>query len=71
MAKDTKYISDITNFIRSLYKTDPQIYPKQVKLRDTWWDKSFIDDDEQQSYAKNKVKLDGYAYYSYKNYAKT
>jgi 7,8-dihydro-6-hydroxymethylpterin-pyrophosphokinase len=65
MAKDTKYVSDITQFIKSYLHEHPKVVDKQKQLRSTWWDTKGIDQAEQNSYQNSAVKLDGYSYFSY------
>jgi hypothetical protein len=65
MAKDTKYVSEITKFINSYMEQNPKLKEKQQLLRDTWWDTNGVDLAEEKVYNESKVKLDGYAYFSY------
>jgi len=62
--KNTKYVSEPTEFIKSLL-TKPEIRKDQQKMRSTWWDKGFIDQEEQETYHESEVKHDGYVYFSY------
>ncbi len=62
--KNTKYTSEAMNFINTLLN-QPGLHQEQMKLRRTWWDKDFIDQDEQKAYAESEVKYDGYVYFSY------
>ncbi len=62
--KNTKYTSEAMNFINTLLN-QPGLHQEQMKLRSTWWDKDFIDQDEQKAYAESEVKHDGYVYFSY------
>lgn len=62
--KNTSYISEATLFLNSLLSQEP-IHQQQQQLRHTWWDKEFIDQEEQQSYAQNSVKANAYAYFTY------
>ena len=63
MTKDTAYVSELTQFIRSLYQQDPQLRSKQQAMHDTWWDQGFIDEQEQMIYNKSEDKLSAYAYF--------
>ncbi|MDD3266506.1 MAG: DUF3460 family protein [Burkholderiales bacterium] len=62
--KNTKYQSEATQFINTLLNK-PGNHEHQMELRNTWWDKEFIDLEEQKSYAESEVKNDGYVYFSY------
>lgn len=62
--KNTKYVSEATEFLRGLINK-PEIREDQHKMRSTWWDKGFIDQEEQENYAKDEIKHDGYVYFSY------
>lgn len=62
--KNTSYKSEAMQFINTLLNK-PGNHEKQMKLRSTWWDTDFINQDEQKSYAESEVKNDGYVYFSY------
>ena len=66
MAKDTKYISDATKFIRGFLKKHPELIAKQKVLRKTWWDTDGVNENEEKSYAESRDPIKGYSYYSYK-----
>lgn len=63
MAKNTKYVSEATTFIRGLLEKQPGLVQKQKELRSTWWDTNGIDEEEQRSYIDSASPLHGYAYY--------
>jgi len=71
MAKDTTYVSEIDSFITNLLKQRPEIVEKQKNLRNTWWDKGFIDQAEQKTYAQSETPKHGYAYFDYSNEIET
>jgi hypothetical protein len=60
----TKYTSDAMNFINTLLQ-QPGNHEKQMQLRSTWWDKEFVDQQEQKSYAESAVKNEAYTYFHY------
>lgn len=62
--KDTEYVSDPGKFINIMID-NPKIHEHQMQLRGTWWDKGFIDLDEQKTYAESEVDQDPYAYFTY------
>ena len=62
--KDTKYTSEATNFINGLLNK-PGNHEQQMKLRSTWWDTKFRDQDEMKREAVSEVKHDAYVYFSY------
>ncbi len=62
--QNTKYQSEAMQFIYTLLQK-PGNHEQQMQLRNTWWDKEFIDSDEQQAYAESEVKHDSYVYFSY------
>lgn len=62
--KNTKYTSEATNFLNTLFKK-PGNYEERLNLRNTWWDKGSINLDEQESYEKAEVKSEAYPYFSY------
>ncbi|MEN9947168.1 MAG: hypothetical protein RLZZ293_1554 [Pseudomonadota bacterium] len=62
--KNTSYQSEATQFINTLL-TKPGNHQQQMQLRSTWWDKDFIDEQEQQEYAQAKVPHQAYSYFSY------
>ncbi|MBX9597950.1 MAG: DUF3460 family protein [Burkholderiales bacterium] len=63
--KNTKYVSEATTFINGLLNK-PGNHEQQMKLRSTWWDTAFRDQDEVKHAAESEVKHDGYVYFSYK-----
>jgi hypothetical protein len=63
MAKNTKYVSDATNFLREMIKDKPELKNKQKELRSTWWDRDDIDQAELKSYKDSDVPVHGYSYY--------
>lgn len=65
MAKDTKYVSEVTKFINAYLHEHPKVIQKQKELRSTWWDTNGIDQTEQSEFSDSKIKLDGYSYFNY------
>ena len=63
MAKNTKYVSEATQFIRGFLKQHPEVVDKQKTLRSTWWDINDLDEAEQKTYQQSKTPVHGYAYY--------
>lgn len=70
MALDRKFVSEVDNFINNLLQKKPQIKATQKQLRSTWWDKDFIDNEEQQTYKDSQAPKHGYAYFDYSSDAK-
>ncbi len=70
MAKDTTYVSDIDQFITKFLQEKPELIDKQKTLRNTWWDRGFIDQEEQESYSQSEVSKPGYVYFDYPHNAK-
>ena len=64
--KNTSYVSETSEFLKS-FLDNPEMHEKQMKLRNTWWDKEPVDLDEQKSYEEAGVKQDPYAYFTYHN----
>ncbi|HMT02072.1 MAG TPA: DUF3460 family protein [Burkholderiales bacterium] len=64
--KNTNYVSDTTKFINELLNKNPQLKKKQKILRNTWWDKNFIDLDEQKDFKESDLPQNGYVYFTYK-----
>lgn len=62
--KNRSYKSEAMEFINTLL-SKPGNHEEQMKLRSTWWDKEFINQEEQDSYAQSEVKHDSYVYFSY------
>ena len=62
--KNVSYVSDATLFINELL-SKPGNHEQQMKLRSTWWDKDFVDQEEQENYAESELKKDAYVYFSY------
>ncbi|MBP9743399.1 MAG: DUF3460 family protein [Burkholderiales bacterium] len=69
MALNRTYISDADEFIADLLKKKPELEHKQQELRNTWWDKDFIDPEEQRKFKKNTVPIHGYVYFDYSDHA--
>ena len=65
MAKNTKYVSEATTFIRDMLQQQPKLIEKQKLLRKTWWDTNGIDEEEEKSNKTSAIPLHGYAYYDY------
>lgn len=65
MVKNTNYISENTKFLQNLFEKKPQLKQQQEKLRNTWWNKSPQEVEEQNELRKNQLTVDGYQYYSY------
>ena len=63
MAKNTKYVSEATEFLRKMLKDKPELIKKQQVLRHTWWDHDDIDPEEQKKYNEANVPIHGYSYY--------
>lgn len=63
MAKNTKYVSEATQFIRGFLKQHPEVVEKQKQLRSTWWDINDLDEAEQKTYQQSKIPVHGYSYY--------
>lgn len=64
--KNTTYTSEAMNFINLLLNR-PDNHEKQMELRKTWWDRGFIDQEEQASYKASELKNDAYTYFTYKH----
>ncbi len=64
--KNTNYVSDTTKFINELLNKNPQLTNKQKSLRSTWWDKNFIDLEEQKDFKESDIPQNGYVYFTYK-----
>lgn len=62
--KNTKYVSEPTEFLKTLL-AKPEIRESQKKMRSTWWDKGFIDQEEQETFTTDEIKHDGYVYFNY------
>lgn len=62
--KNTAYKSEAMQFINTLLET-PNNHEHQMQLRNTWWDKGFIDQEEQKSNHESEVKHTSYVYFSY------
>jgi hypothetical protein len=58
------YQSEQMQFINTLLEK-PGNHEHQMELRSTWWDKGFIDSDEQVAYAESEIKHDAYVYFTY------
>lgn len=67
MALEKNFVSDVDTFINNLLQKKPQIKANQQRLRSTWWDKDFIDNEEQQTYKDSSTPKHGYAYFDYSN----
>lgn len=63
MAKNTKYVSEATLFLRNMLQEKPELITKQKELRSTWWDRDDIDSEEQKKYKESNVSVHGYSYY--------
>ena len=70
MAKDTNYVSEIDKFVANLLQERPDLIDKQKVLRNTWWDRGFIDQAEQKSFDDSATPKHGYAYFDYSNEVK-
>lgn len=69
MGLNRTYTSDTDEFIADLLKKKPELKHKQQQLRNTWWNKEFIDPNEQLEFKKNAVPVHGYTYFDYSNHA--
>ena len=58
------YKSEAMDFIKTLLEK-PGNHEQQMKLRSTWWDKGFIDQDEQRINSESNIKPQAYVYFSY------
>lgn len=67
MAKDTSYVSNTTKFINSLFEKNAQLTQEQQKLRNTWWNKDDLVQEEQTGFKQSTIKAQPYAYYTYNN----
>ena len=67
MAIDRKYISEIDEFINNLLIKNPKLKQQQKELRNTWWDRNYIDQQEQGAYQENAAPKYGYTYFDYSN----
>lgn len=67
MVKQTKYTSEITNFIKAYLAEHPNVATKQMELRSTWWDNDGTASalDVQHEYQESTIPLDAYPYFSY------
>lgn len=63
MAIDRNYVSETTQFLRSLVAEKPRIEEERRKGRAMWWDKK-LDPDELRRDAQSRVKQKGYVYFS-------
>lgn len=70
MALEKMYVSETDEFIKSILKQKPELKEKQKQLRNTWWDKGFIDQSEQESYKDSSAPKHGYAYFDYSDQVK-
>lgn len=64
MAKNTKYVSEATLFLREMAQEKPELQEKKKVLRKTWWDRD-IDFKELKEFDQSTApkKPHGYAYY--------
>ena len=69
MALEKNFTSDIDKFLNEMLEKKPQIKSNQKVLRSTWWDKDFVDNEEQQTYKDSSAPKHGYAYFDYSNEA--
>ena len=58
------YKSEAMDFIKTLLEK-PGNHEQQMKLRSTWWDKGFINQDEQEVNRESSIKSQAYVYFSY------
>ena len=65
MALEKNYVSETDNFIKDLLKKKPELKEKQKALRSTWWDRGFIDPEEQKEFAESAAAKTAYAYFDY------
>ena len=70
MSLNRRFVSEVDTFINNLLQKKPQIKETQKRLRSTWWDKDFIDNEEQQIYKDSSTPKHGYAYFDYSSDAK-
>jgi hypothetical protein len=62
MFKNSRYQSDITNFLTDLKKKNPKIEEEQRQGRARLWDKPEIDLDEFERNKASRVKQQAYVY---------
>ena len=67
MVKDTKYTSDVMNFIQKTIKEKPELIKTREKLYNTWWNTKEQEVNDKRDLEKNNLKPDSYTYFSYKN----
>jgi hypothetical protein len=65
MGLKKNYVSEIDGFLTELLNKNPQLKDKQKKLRSTWWDRQFIDPNEQKEYQQNSITVSQYPYFDY------
>lgn len=58
------YKSEAMDFIKTLLDK-PGNHEQQMKLRSTWWEKDFMDQDEQRINSESNIKSQAYVYFSY------
>lgn len=56
------YESETTEFLRDLFKKNPELIELQKQNRATWWDKK-LDLDQLRRNEVSDVKVGGYAYF--------
>lgn len=64
--KNTAYKSEAMQFINTLLEKTGN-HEHQMQLRNTWWDKDFIDQEEQKTNHESEVRHSSYVYFSYPN----
>jgi hypothetical protein len=70
MAKDTKYESEATQFLKNMLNEKPELELKRRKLRNTWWDKAAKQVAEDVNLEHDNLPVNGYQYFSYDNISK-
>lgn len=60
--KNTRYVSEYTQFMQSFLQQNPQIAQGQLEGRALLWDKSPIDLDERQRQDASRIKAKPYPY---------
>ena len=57
-----QYVSDITQFLRDLKTSQPEIETDQKKGRAIWWDKEAVSPDEAAQVSASRVPQQPYVY---------
>ena len=62
--KNTAYESESMQFLRTLLNKKGN-REKQQQLRQTWWEKNYLEIEEENNLNKENLRQDGYVYFSY------